>query len=369
MLSRFVAEPPHGQASRIGIILCNLGTPAAPTPRAVRAYLREFLSDPRVVEIPRLLWWPILHGIILPTRPSKSAAKYAKVWLPEGSPLLVWTERQAQYLRGELGERLKARGLPWDLVHIEVGMRYGEPSLASAWEKLRAQRCDRLLLLPLYPQYASSTTGSACAALFRLLERERHVPAVRTVRSWHDDPDYIGALAASVRRAWQQYGRPQVLVMSFHGVPRFALERGDPYHCLCQKTGRLLAEALGLDSGQYRIAFQSRFGRAEWLRPYTDETLESLARTGVRSVHVICPGFPADCLETLEEIAIEGRERFLAAGGSSYYYIPALNDSAQFVRMLARLAEDHLSGWLAAPPDREQLALQLARARALGAPA
>ncbi len=367
MPDSFVPRPAHGQSARVGIILTNLGTPDAPNAPAVRRYLKEFLSDPRVVEIPRAIWWLILNGIILNTRPAKSAAKYATVWLPEGSPLLVWTERQAQYLRGQLGEMLKARGLPWDLIQVEVGMRYGNPSITSAWQKLREKRCDRVLLLPLYPQYASSTTGTACDALFRALERERHMPAVRTVRSWHDEPAYIAALASSVQRFWKKYGRPDTLLMSFHGVPRFSLDRGDPYHCLCQKTGRLLAEALGLAPGQYRVTFQSRFGRAEWLKPYTAETIAELARSGTKTLHVICPGFPADCLETLEEIALEGKETFVEAGGKDYRYIPALNDDAAFLRFLAELAERELAGWLSAPPSAETLAAQAARAQALGA--
>lgn len=363
----FIPSPAHGRTSRIGIILCNLGTPDAPETGAVRRYLAEFLSDRRVVEIPRLVWWPLLHGIILRTRPAKSAAKYAKIWLPEGSPLLVWTTRQAQYLRGQLGEALKARQLPPDLVRVEVGMRYGEPSIASAWQKLRASDCDRVLLLPLYPQYAASTTATACDELFRVVMRERWQPSVRTLRSWHDEPGYIEALAGTVRRFWQRHGTPDVLLMSFHGVPRFTLERGDAYHCQCQKTGRLLAEALGLKAEQYRVTFQSRFGRAEWLKPYTDQTIAELARTGVARLHVICPGFPADCLETLEEIALEGKATFELAGGREYHYIPALNDDAAFLRMLAVMAERELEGWLRPPPSVQELAAQRSRAQALGA--
>ncbi len=362
-----VPSPAHGRPPRIGVIVCNLGTPDAPTAPALRRYLAEFLADPRVVEIPRLIWWPILHGIILNTRPKKSAAKYATVWMPEGSPLLVWTTRQAQYLRGALGEALKSQGLPPDLLRVQVGMRYGQPSLASAWAKLKAENCQRILLLPMYPQYAASTTATAADALFALLAQERFQPAVRTIQSWHDDPGYIQALAGHVGRYWQRHGRPQKLVMSFHGVPRFSLDRGDPYHCQCQKTGRLLAEALGLGAEQYQVSFQSRFGRAEWLQPYTDRVLAELPRQGIKHVHTICPGFPADCLETLEEIAVAGRESFLHAGGEQYAYIPALNDDGDFLRALTALALKHLGGWLETPPSDAALAAQVQRAKALGA--
>jgi len=357
----------HDQPFRVGLLLVNLGTPDAPTPAAVRRYLAEFLSDRRVVEIPPLLWKLILHGIILRTRPAKSAKKYASIWTSDGSPLLVWTMRQAQYLRGSLGERLKAQGLPPDLVQIEVGMRYGNPSIASALAKLKAARCDRILLLPMYPQYAASTTATACDAVFQTLMQERWMPALRTIAGWHDDPRYIKALATRVNGFWTQHGRPDKLIMSFHGVPKFTLTKGDPYHCLCHKTARLLAAELGLSDTQWQLAFQSRFGRAEWLQPYTDATLQALPGQGVRRVHVVCPGFPADCLETLEEIAIESKESFLHAGGQSYDYIPALNDHPALIHMLSDLAMTHLQGWLQAPPDAAQLAVQVASAKALGA--
>lgn len=357
----------HGQAPRIGILLTNLGTPDAPTAPAVRRYLAEFLSDRRVVEIPPLIWKLILHGIILRTRPAKSAKKYASIWTPEGSPLLVWTTRQAQYLRGNLGDRLKAQGLPPDLVQVEVGMRYGNPSINRALGKLKAARCDRILVLPMYPQYAASTTATACDAVFRVLMQARAMPAVRTVTSWHDEPAYIQALAARINDFWQKQGRPDKLVMSFHGVPKFTLSKGDPYHCLCQKTARLLAQALGLGESQWQLTFQSRFGRAEWLQPYTDAVLKALPSQGVKRVHVVCPGFPADCLETLEEIAMEGRETFLRAGGQAYAYIPALNDHPALIHLLTGLALTHLQGWLQPPASPALLVAQADRARALGA--
>lgn len=357
----------HGRAPRVGILLTNLGTPDAPTPAAVRRYLAEFLSDRRVVEIPPLLWKLILHGIILRTRPAKSAKKYASIWLPEGSPLLVWTERQAQYLRGALGERLKAMGLPPDHVQVAVGMRYGNPSIDVALEKLKAARCNRILVLPMYPQYAASTTATACDAVFRALMRDRAMPALRTIATWHDSPAYIAALTARVSDYWRQHGRPDKLVMSFHGVPKFTLDKGDPYHCYCHKTARLLAEALGLGEAQWQLTFQSRFGRAEWLQPYTDAVLKALPGQGVKRVHVVCPGFPADCLETLEEIALEGKETFLHAGGQQYDYIPALNDHPALIGALTELSLTHLHGWLDAPPVDAELAAQAARAKRLGA--
>ena len=359
----------HARSARVGILLSNLGTPDAPTAKAVRTYLAEFLSDRRVVEIPRLLWLIILHGIILRFRPAKSAKKYASVWLPEGSPLLVWTNRQAQYLRGEMGERLKAMHLPPDHIKIEVGMRYGNPSIASALAKLKAAHCDRILLLPMYPQYAASTTATACDAVFKTLAEDRYMPALRTITTWHDHPAYIKALAAGINAFWKKHGRPDKLLMSFHGVPKYTLMNGDPYHCMCHKTGRLLAAELGLTDSQWILTFQSRFGRAEWLQPYTDATLRALPGQGIKRLHVVCPGFPADCLETLEEIAMEGKETFLHAGGAAYDYIPALNDQPALIHALADLALTHLQGWLDAPPTATELDAQARRAKALGASA
>jgi len=362
-MPKLLPEPPykHGNPPLCGILVSNLGTPAAPTPDAVRKYLAEFLSDPRVVELPAALWKPILHGVVLRTRPASSAAKYAKIWLPEGSPLLVHTQRQAALLKGYLGERGCGR------IPVEVGMRYGEPSIATALAALKAQGCDRILFLPLYPQYAASTTATAQDALFGAMAAYRNSPAIRTIRHFHDHPGYIGALAESVRAHWRQSGRPEKLVMSFHGLPKVSLMRGDPYHCECQKTARLLAEALGLEADQHVIAFQSLFGRQEWLKPYTAGVLESLARAGVGRVDVICPGFTADCLETLEEIGIEGKATFLAAGGKEYHQIPCLNERDDWIHALTDIALENLSGWLAPAPDSAGLAGQRERAIALGA--
>ncbi|MEW6132323.1 MAG: ferrochelatase [Pseudomonadota bacterium] len=360
---RYLQEPEfrHGTATRPGVLMINLGTPDAPTAPALRRYLRQFLSDPRVVEIPRPIWWPILNGIILNVRPKKSAAKYASVWMKEGSPLKVHTERQAALLKGWIGERTGQD------IAVEYAMRYGSPSIAAGLDTLKAAGCDRILLLPMYPQYAASTTASANDAAFAHLQKTRNAPALRTIRHYHDDPGYIGALAASVREYWRQNERPDVLVMSFHGLPRYTLDKGDPYHCECQKTGRLLAEALGLSDEQYRITFQSRFGRAEWLKPYTDKTLAELARRGVRHVQTVCPGFPADCLETLEEIAMEGKETFLNAGGRTYAYIPALNESPRWIDALGEIALANLGGWLVTGADSsaQKSALDATARRAL----
>lgn len=358
-----IPEPPysHGTPSRIGVLLINLGTPEAPTPAAVRTYLREFLSDPRVVEIPRILWWPILSLFVLTTRPRASARRYARVWMSEGSPLRVHTERQTTLLRGYLGER--AKSLP---LTVDYAMRYGRPSIPDKLREMKALRCDRILLVPLYPQYSASATATAFDAAFRCLQDMRNQPAVRTVRSFHDHPGYIAALAQNVRDYWMKSQRPDVLVMSFHGVPRAALDQGDPYHCECQKTGRLLAEALGLKQDRYRITFQSRFGRAEWLKPYTADALVELARQSAGRVDVVCPGFVSDCLETLEEIAIEGKAIYLNAGGRDFHLIPCLNERNDWVHALTDIVTANLVGWGDAA-THETLEMSRLRALSMGA--
>jgi len=351
----------HGSIPRAGVLLINLGTPEAPTPQALRPYLKQFLSDPRVVEIPRALWWPILNLIILNIRPRQSAAKYAKIWTVEGSPLRFHTERQAKLLRGYLGERSKSP------VEVEWAMRYGSPSVADKFRTLRERDCDRVLVIPLYPQYAASATASTYDAVGSALSRMRNVPAVRLVKHFHDHPGYIQALAQSVREYWQTNGRGDRLVMSFHGIPRFSLDRGDPYHCECHKTARLLAEALALEPDQYVVAFQSRFGRAEWLEPYTIELMIRLGKDGAGRIDVMCPGFVSDCLETLEEIAIENKVAFLGAGGREFHYIPCLNESDSWIRALTEITLANLEGWLvpAGNEDSDSRAAEASRRRAL----
>lgn len=360
---RFLAEPPyaHGSPARTAILLINLGTPDAPTAPAVRRYLKEFLSDPRVVEIPRPVWWLILNGIILNVRPAKSAEKYAKIWDREGSPLKVHTERQVKLLRGLLGSQGRH-----DLI-VEYAMRYGNPSIATVLDSLRRQGCERILMLPLYPQYAASTTATAMDAVSDILRRTRNVPEIRAVKHFHDHPSYISALAESVRGYWAKHGKPERLLMSFHGLPRYTLERGDPYHCECQKTARLLAERLELRTDAYQLAFQSRFGRTEWLKPYTSATLEAWGKQGLRRVDVVCPGFVADCLETLEEIAIEGKASFLAAGGGEYHAIPCLNEDDAWIAALAQIATEHMQGWPATVQTESTLLESKRAALAAGA--
>lgn len=359
----YLPEPAfrHDQPRRVGILLINLGTPEAPTAQALRPYLKQFLSDPRVVEIPRLAWWPILNLIILNTRPKKSAAKYASIWTRDGSPLAVHTRAQAKLLQGYLGNQGQQVVVDW-------AMRYGQPSVADRLAALKAAGCDRVLALPLYPQYAASSSGSAFDAVAAAVAAQRNPPELRIVKHFHDHPAYIETLAQRVRSHWQRNGRGDHLLMSFHGVPRYTLDRGDPYHCECHKTGRLLAEALELPADGYTIAFQSRFGKAEWLKPYTVDVLHQLGKRKIRKLDVICPGFVADCLETLEEIAIEGKADFMTAGGGEYRYLPALNAEPDWIAALARIALPHLGGWLDAaetPADRAQ---RLARAEALGCP-
>ncbi|MCW5648763.1 MAG: ferrochelatase [Ramlibacter sp.] len=358
----FRTEPEfaHGQPARTAVLLCNLGTPDAPTPGAVRRYLAEFLGDPRVVEIPRALWLLILHGIILRVRPARSARKYASIWTPEGSPLKVWTQRQARLLQEALAQRGQ------DVV-VRCAMRYGSPSVASELDQLKAEGATRILVLPAYPQYSGTTTASVLDAVYAWAARLRHVPELRFVNRYHDHPGYIAALAARITAYWQAHGRPDQLVMSFHGVPERTLHLGDPYHCECHKTARLLAAALDLAPDQYRLTFQSRFGKAKWLEPYTEPTLVALAQAGTRRVDVVCPGFTSDCLETLEEINMEAREAFLHAGGQAFHYIPCLNDDAGWIAALADLAQQHLAGWPTQPPEAPGLQAQRSAALARGA--
>jgi ferrochelatase len=336
----FRAEPPvpDGLPERTAVLWCNLGSPDEPTASALRPYLADFLGDPRVVEIPRALWALILHGIILRTRPAKSAAKYAGIWTPEGSPLKVWTKKQATLLAGWLGEH-------GHRVTVRDAMRYGRPSIAAQLDALKAEGTTRVLVLQAYPQYSATTTASVVDAVHAWSARIRKLPEFRFVNHYHDEPLYIDALARSVTRHWRQNGRPDQLLMSFHGIPERNVRLGDPYQRQCLVTASLLARQLELEPAQYRVTFQSRFGRAKWLEPYTEPTLRELGAAGVSRVDVMCPGFPADCLETLEEIAMEGRDAFLQAGGKEFHYIPCLNDSPAWITALAAIAESHLAGW------------------------
>lgn len=356
----------HDTPGCTGVLVTSLGTPEAPTAAAVRRFLAEFLSDPRVVEMPRPIWRLILHGFILPIRPRRVARLYQSIWHEEGSPLLCFARRVGQGLQEELdtrGKRLK----------VILGMRYGPPSMEEALEQLRQAGVQRLLVFPLYPQYSGSTTGSTFDAVARKLSTWRWVPELRMITHYHDHPGYLQALEKTVRRSWEQAGRGERLLFSFHGLPKRYLLAGDPYHCQCHKTARLLAERLKLKEGEWHIAFQSRFGREEWLKPYTDHLLREWAEAGVGRVDVICPGFATDCLETLEEIDQQNRKLFLQAGGKEYHYIPALNDEFVHIKALADLVEQHIQGWPVEDPGGDQLTLVQAaeksrqRAVALGA--
>lgn len=368
-MPQFDASPSyeHGLPESLGVLLVNLGTPDAPTPAAVRRYLAEFLSDPRVVEVPRVIWWLVLHGFILRTRPARSAAAYRKIWTEQGSPLLLHTRDIAAGIQAKLSARLSGA------VHVEIGMSYGNPSIESALHRLYEQCVRRIVVLPLYPQYSGTTTGSVFDAVTRALSRRRWVPELRFINHYHDSAGYIAALAASIRDHWDIHGRGERLLMSFHGVPRRTLLNGDPYHCQCQKTARLIAEALELDNGEWQISFQSRVGREEWLKPYTDETLAAWGRDRVGLIDVVCPGFAADCLETLEEIAMQNAELFRSAGGGDLRYIPALNARDDHAAFLCRTVEKNVAGWPEANPDwslsetAQQLDKSLKRAREMGA--
>ncbi len=349
----------HGSRLKVGVLLVNLGTPEAPTAPALRKYLKEFLSDPRVVEIPKFVWWPLLNFIILNTRPKKSAAKYASVWLEEGSPLRVYSERQLRRTSLALQEA------GYDL-EMELAMRYGEPSISQGLDALKARGVNRVLVLPLYPQFSASTTATVFDKVYDALAAMRSPPALRTIRHYHDHPAYINAVASSIRRYWADHGRGDLLLMSFHGVPKRSLLKGDPYHCECHKTGRLIAGALGLSESEWRVSFQSRFGPAEWLKPYTAELFEQLPLAGVKRLDVVCPGFLSDCLETLEEIAMEGKEEFIEAGGTQYQFIPCLNDSQEAVDLIKALIEQETLGWQVKPETASQAEDRaVARARAL----
>ena len=354
----------HDTPECLGILLTNLGTPDTPGVSDVRRYLAQFLWDPRVVEMARLPWWLILHGVILRTRPARSAKAYRSVWTADGSPLLAIARRQAAGLQDLLSARFPGP------VKVALGMRYGNPSIPSALAELRQANARRVLVFPLYPQYSGSTTASAFDAVAHELSRWRWLPELRFINQYHDEPGYLDALAASIRAHWAKHGEPERLLFSFHGIPQEYFEQGDPYHCQCQKTARLVAERLELARERWFLAFQSRLGKQEWLKPYTDATLKDWGAAGVKSVQVLSPGFSADCLETIEEIDEENRHLFLDAGGQDYSYIPCLNDNPDHLEMLADLIARHSCGWpeLAGPAvGTDELARRVERARGMGA--
>ncbi len=337
----------HGTPVRTGVLLVNLGTPAEPTAKGLRPYLRQFLGDPRVIEFPAWLWKPILNAIILNVRPQKSARLYASIWSAAGSPLLVYSQSIAQQLQAELAQS-------WgDGLRVELAMRYGRPSIAEKLEALRQANVQRILALPLFPHYSATTTATIYDVLFDELKRWRWMPELRTITGYHDHPLYIAALVESIERFWQKNGRSARLLFSFHGIPQSYFAKGDPYYCFCHKTTRLVAKKLGLNKAEYQVCFQSRFGPEAWLQPYTAKTLEAWAQSGVTSVDTICPGFAVDCLETLEEIAVQNRELFLKAGGKQYQYIPCLNDNPAQIKLMLDLISTHLQGWQ--PPDEAAL--------------
>jgi ferrochelatase len=350
---------PHAPTVQAGVLLVNLGTPEAPTAKAVRPYLAEFLADPRVIEYPRWLWWLVLHGVILRTRPARSAHAYARIWEKRGSPLRFGSEALADALQAELGQQ---RPGP---IKVALAMRYGAPSVAQQIEQLQRAGVRRLLVLPLYPQYSATSTGSVLDALADAIKTLRWPPELRIVNDYHDDPGHIDALARSIQRWWEAHGRGDKLLLSFHGIPERYRDAGDPYFCQCHATARLLRERLGLDESEVVLSFQSRVGRERWLHPYTDETVRRLAAAGVKRLDVACPGFAVDCLETLEEIAMQNRDFFIAAGGRELRYIPALNDSTEQVASLTALILRHTRGWPefatdydAATAQAQQLATQ-----------
>lgn len=335
----FNENPALREPGPVGVLLINLGTPVTPKPRDIRRYLAEFLSDPRVIEIPRFVWLPILHCFVLTRRPRRLQPRYEGIWMDGGSPLLVYSRRQAEGVQ----RAMQAQGLN---VRVELAMRYGEPSVADAITRLRQQGCERILTVPLYPQYAASTTATAVDAVTNHVAKLRNQPELRFIKRFYDDPGYINALAQKISDYWETNGRPQKLVMSFHGLPRSTVELGDPYYRDCLETARLLKERLGLEPSQVAVTFQSRFGAARWLEPYTEPTLKALAAQGVTNVDVVCPGFLADCLETLEEISQECRDAFLEAGGRQFRYISALNDHPAWTQGLAAIVDNHLQGWV-----------------------
>ena len=349
----------HGPQEKLGILLVNLGSPEAPTPSAVRKYLAQFLADPRVVEANRFIWWWVLHGIILRIRPSRSAKAYQKVWTEDGSPLIHYTRLQTQAIQKKLEDRFRGH------VIADMAMTYGKPSIKNGLEGLRKAGARRLLILPLYPQYSGTTTAAVFDQVTSVLQGWRWLPDLRMINQYHDHPKYITALANSIKKQWAENERAELLLFSFHGIPQRYFHSGDPYFCHCQKTARLVAEELELNDGEWKVVFQSRFGREPWLQPYCSVTLQELPATGIKSVDLICPGFAADCLETLEEIKMENRELFIEAGGETFNYIPCLNDSEDHMNALCEVLTAHMFGWPETMPnwDAGKLAVEANKTR------
>jgi ferrochelatase len=353
----------HGAQEKLGILLVNLGSPDKPTPSAVRKYLAQFLSDPRVVEANRLIWWLVLHGIILRIRPARSAKAYKKVWTDNGSPLVHISKMQASALQKKLDDRFRGH------VIIDLAMTYGNPSIKNGLEALRKAGARRLLILPLYPQYSATTTAAVFDQVTDILKGWRWLPDLRIINQYHDHPRYIEALASSIQQQWEHNERGQLLLFSFHGIPQRYFHSGDPYFCHCQKTARLVVEKLALKDDEWKVVFQSRFGREPWLQPYCSATLQELPAAGIKSVDIICPGFASDCLETLEEISMENKELYIEAGGETFNYIPCLNDSKEHIDALCEVLTAHMFGWPETMPgwDAGKLAVEanLSRERAL----
>ena len=333
------SEFKHGTKLRIGVLLSNLGTPDKPQRKELRVYLKEFLSDPRVIETPKLIWQIILNGIILNTRPQKSAKNYQKVWTDEGSPLLVILNKQKKLTQ----DLLKKENLE---LEFATGMRYGNPSIAKGLEELREKNCNKIIVLPMYPHYCAATTGSTFDAVTNIMQKWRWVPSFRFISTYHDHPDYIKALANSIQKHWDKNGKPDKILFSYHGIPKKYFTKGDPYHCLCSKTTRLVREQMGLTEEFAMTTFQSRFGPEEWLQPYTDKTVEKLAKDKIEHLQIVAPGFSADCLETIEELDGENREIFEEHGGKKFSYIPCLNDQSDHINLIGALIKNELQGWL-----------------------
>ena len=328
----------HGSKEKIGVLITNLGTPDAPNKKELKVYLNQFLSDPRVIELPKILWQIILKLVILQIRPSKSAEAYKQIWTDKGSPLLDIANRQLNKIQSSFSSKNEN-------IVFEVGMRYGNPSIPDALLKLQKKQVRRLLVLPMYPQYCAATTGSTFDEVTNVLQKWRWIPEMRFINQYFEEKNYIEALSNSIKSFWKKTSKPQKIIFSYHGIPKRYLTNGDPYHCFCLKTTRLVKENMGLSDDEIMTTFQSRFGREEWLKPYTSETLKELPKQGIKNIHIISPGFSSDCLETLEELEEENKEYFMESGGENYHYIPCLNDHDDHIDVFVNLIKKHIQGW------------------------